>query len=235
MKTVEIEINGDSLLAYVSFYDKSILKKLQKIDEGDFDFVDFCSQNQKESKFIGRGFDVDSAEFSLKIDGIEIYSGKALCNECYDDDHSVIGEEFEKQHGRQFDSSLSFSDKKIIESDLYFFNNVNKFSYCSIETVECYNSRDLLTIHVDDSFKMSDIEVVVVSIDSGDDGSIAQHVYSQTDLENQIVGVNYKNKFFEFKGGNDEGGANELHWFENDGEGNWDESEDLSEIIESLE
>jgi hypothetical protein len=43
MKTVEVNIEGNSLLAYVTFYDEDILSKLNGIDEGEYDFIDFSS------------------------------------------------------------------------------------------------------------------------------------------------------------------------------------------------
>ena len=69
---------------------------------------------------------------------------------------------------------------------------------------------------------------------SGDNGSIAQKLYSATRLERQVFGVKYKGEFFEFHGGNDEGGTNDVSWFERNGD-KWTDSEAIHERIAEID
>ena len=66
MKTVEVNIEGNSLLAYVTFYNEDILSKLNEMDEGEYDFIEFSSANQKESIFLGRGF-CEDGDINLNV------------------------------------------------------------------------------------------------------------------------------------------------------------------------
>ncbi|MDB4244249.1 hypothetical protein N9822_00360 [bacterium] len=74
MKTVAVNIEGNSLLAYVTFYDEDILSKLNEIDEGEYDFIEFSSEHKKSSTFLGRGF-CEDGNLSLKVsvDGTEVF------------------------------------------------------------------------------------------------------------------------------------------------------------------
>ena len=62
--------------------------------------------------------------------------------------------------------------------------------------------------------------------------SLACQICRYTGLENQIFGVKYKDEFHEFFGGFDEGGTNDIIWFEN--QGVWNDADVLTEKIEDL-
>ena len=80
MKTVEITVTGNSLLAYVTLYDEDILEKLNDIEQ--FDFVDFRNGQEKKSVFLGRGFcETGSLTSEVSVDGVKIFSGDYFWDE----------------------------------------------------------------------------------------------------------------------------------------------------------
>ncbi|MDB4244250.1 hypothetical protein N9822_00365 [bacterium] len=64
---------------------------------------------------------------------------------------------------------------------------------------------------------------MLLDVDSGNSDSITQQLYSYTSLEKQVFGIKYKGEFFEFYGGEDQGGTNDVYWFER---GDIDEQQD---------
>ena len=78
------------------------------------------------------------------------------------------------------------------------------------------------------------MSLVLLYVYSGDNGSIAQKLYSATRLEKQVFGVKYKGVFFEFYGGEDEGGTNDVYWFERDDK-TWTDSEAIQERIDEID
>ena len=53
MKSITIDISGTSLLAYVTFFDEEIFNKIRKMEKGEFDFGDLCSDFEKKSVRLG--------------------------------------------------------------------------------------------------------------------------------------------------------------------------------------
>ena len=47
MKTVEVNITGNSLLAYVTLFDEDMHGQLNEMEEGGFDYHDFRSEHEK--------------------------------------------------------------------------------------------------------------------------------------------------------------------------------------------
>ena len=89
-----------------------------------------------------------------------------------------------------------------------FLADADKYKYCSLETVQCYKSPYTIQIEAEDDFKLSDLSLVLLDVDSGNANSITQKLYSATRLEKQAFGIKYKGEFFEFDGGEDQGGSN---------------------------
>lgn len=236
MKQIEVSIKGNSPLAYVTFYNHDILMKLNEMDEGEYDFIDFSSAHVKKSVFLGRGFCGDgSLSFGVSLEGEELFHGGIYLIE--DEDFSVdeIKEQFQAAYGddEDYEKCLIARQSDCLEADNHFFADASKYKFCSLETVKCYKSLDTISIEVDDDFKLSDLSLVLLSVDTGAIGSITQELYYATRLESQGFGIKYKDKFFEFYGGNDEGGSNQIYWFERNGE-TWTESEVITERIDEL-
>lgn len=236
MKHLEVSIKGNSRLAYVTFYNDDILMKLNEMDEGEFDFIDFSSENGKKSVFLGRGFCEDgSLSLCVSVDGVELFHGGLYLIDYEDASVEEIKEQFQADYGddEEYEKCLVARQSDCLDADNHFFADASKYKYCSLETVECYKSPDTINIEVDDDFKLSDLNLVLLDVDSGDSGSITQKLYLATGLEKQAFGIKYRDKFFEFYGGNDHGGSNEIYWFERNG-AMWTESETISERIEEL-
>jgi len=235
MKTVEVKITGNSLLAYVSFYDAEILDRLTEMEEGEYDFLDFSAEHKKFEVFLGRGFgDEGDLNFSVLVNGEEILETEIIYADYGDEPIEEIKALFLDEQDMEYDESLSAKSSGIHGGDKHFFSQVNRYTYCSLETVQCDEATDSITIEVDDDFKLSDLDVQVVMVDSGGDGSISQLIYGETGLEGQVIGVQYKGNFYEFTGGNDEGGLNEIFWYKKDETG-WGAADDLKDRIEELE
>ena len=56
MKTVEVNITGNSLLAYVTLFDEDMHGQLNEMEEGGFDYHDFMSEHEKKCVRPGWGF-----------------------------------------------------------------------------------------------------------------------------------------------------------------------------------
>lgn len=235
MKTVEVNIRGDSNLAYVSFYNKEILRKLQDMEEGEYDFIDFSNEHEKKTVFLGRGYCEDGdLTVSVKIDGEHVYDGNIFRFEYFGDSEQELKERFKEDCDEEFDETLSANMKDVIFAHEHYFQNANQFDYCSLECVECYVASDKLTILVEKDFKLSDLNFILLSIPDFGQPNITHNLAKATRLEHQIFGVEYKGKCYEFLGENNEGGSNEIHWFERNGE-TWTESEVIQERIGELE
>ena len=237
MKTVEVNIKGNSLLAYVTFYNDDILTKLNEMDEGEYDFIDFSIAHQKKSVFLGRGFCEDgSLWLDVSVDDEELFHGGVYLIDYENAPIEEIKEQFQADYGddREYEECLVARQNDCLDADSHFFADARKYTYCSLETVECYKSPNKISFEVDDDFKLTDLSLVLLDVDSGDSGSITQKLYAITRLEKQAFGIKYKGNFFEFHGGEDEGGSNEIRWFERDGD-KWTDSEAIDERIDDLE
>jgi len=237
MKTVAVNIEGNSLLAYVTFYDEDILSKLNEIDEGEYDFIDFSSEHEKGGAFLGRGFCEDgNLNLNVSVDSTEQFNGGLY----YIDDEYCPADEieqlFQDDYGEDedYEKCLIAKSSDCLDADSHFFADADKYKYCSLETVQCYKSPYTIQIEAEDDFKLSDLSLVLLDVDSGNANSITQKLYSATRLEKQAFGIKYKGEFFEFDGGEDQGGSNEIYWFERNGE-TWTGSEAIQERIEELE
>jgi hypothetical protein len=238
MKKVQINVEGNSLLAYVTFYSEDILSKLQSIEDGEYDFLDFSDEHGLKSIFLGRGFCEDGEiNFTASIDGTSIFDGEVNWIDYGNDfaNDAEIRKTFKEDFGDDvdYDDCLIAKASDALEAGKHFFADASTYKYCSLETVECYTSSDSLEIEVDDNFKLSDLSMVKLDLDSGYEGSITQKLYHATDLEGQYFGVKYKGEFYEFHGGNDEGGSNNISWFERNND-EWIDSEAISERIDEL-
>ena len=235
MKTVEVNIEGNSLLAYVTFYNEDILSKLHEMDEGEYDFIEFSSENEKKSVFLGRGFCEDGdVEVSVKVDGEKVYDGDIFRFEYYGDSEQQLKKQFKDDYDEEFDETLSANMKDVIFAREHYFQNANQFDYCSLECVECYAASDKLKILVEDDFKLSDLNFILLSIPDFGQPNITHNLAKATRLEHQIFGVEYKGKCSEFLGENNEGGSNEIYWFERKGD-EWSDAEAIHERIDDLE
>ena len=237
MKTVELNIKGNSLLAYVTFYDEDILSKLNGIDEGEYDFIDFSSEHEKGGAFLGRGFCEDgNLNLNVSVDGTELFDGGLY----YIDDENCPVDEikqiFQDDYGKDedYEKCLIAKSSECLDADSHFFANAGNYKYCSLETVQCYTSPYTIQIEAEDDFKPSDLSLVLLDVDSGNADSITQKLYSATRLEKQVFGVKYKDDFFEFYGGEDEGGTNDVYWFERDDK-TWTDSEAIQERIDEID
>lgn len=240
MKTVEVNIRGNSLLAYVTLYDEGILEKLNDIEQ--YDFVNFRNEHEKKSVFLGRGFcETGSLTSEVSVDGVKIFSGDYFWDE---DDQGETYEEkianIKEENNVDYESCLVAPAKNSLDCANHFLRDVGKFKYCSLETVQCYKSVDMIKIEVEDDFKISDLDLILIDTEGGGRGSLpgsvslADNLYSYTNLEKQVLGVKYNGQFFEFFGGDDEGGSNQIYWFERNGD-TWAETEAINERIDELD
>ena len=234
MKTVEINISGDSLLAYVTFYDEDILEKLNDIEQ--YDFINFSTEHTKKSVFLGRGFcETGNLISEVSVDGVKIFSGDYFWDEdCYGETYEEKIATIKEEDNVDYENCLIAPAEGSLEISDHFLTDVDKFKYCSLETVRCYKSADTIIIEAQDDFKITDLDLILIDTDSGGRGSLGHSLYSFTNLEKQVLGVKYKGEFFEFYGGEDEGGSNEIYWFERNGD-KWTDSEAIQERIDELE
>ena len=236
MKTVEVNIRGNSLLAYVTFYDDEILGKLNEMDEGEYDFVNLSMEHEKGGAFLGRGFCEDgNLNLNVSVDGTELFNGGYYF---LDDENCPINEIkqlFQDDYGKDedYEKCLIAKQSDCLEANEHFFADAGNYKYCSLETVQCYTSPYTIQIEAEDDFKLADLSLVLLDVDTGNADSITQKLYAATRLEKQAFGIKYKGEFFEFDGGEDQGGTNDVSWFERNGD-KWTDSEAIHERIAEI-
>jgi hypothetical protein len=236
MKNIQITIKGKSQFAYIAFYDAEILGKLNEIEDGEFDLLDFIQEHSKYDEkcesVLGHGFCMEYDPI-IKVcnGGTELYNGKIYQTE-YDGDISKMKTVFKQDYGVEYDDVISNGDEEMLGVDSCFFSNANKYKYCSLEKVECIESISSIDIEVEDDFRLTDLKIIFTCMDDGAEDSITQNLYQETGFENQVFGIKYKGVFYRF-GGQEVGGGNEFFWYENNNN-SWAPSSEISSRIEEL-
>lgn|GEM_PF-6551623 len=206
------------------------------MQEGDYDFIDFVTQNKKKQVFLGRGFCMDCDPIvKISCDGKEVYNDTIYWNNNRPPDVTIAEMKslFADDHDKDFDDVLSNGELAALKADSHFFTDANKYKYCSLEKVECIGSRSSISISVQDDFRFSDLKVRMLNLDVDEEGSITNLIWKETGLGDQVLGIEYDFHFYEFEGGEDEGIGQEIIWFENITE-TWSPALELSGRIMEL-
>ena len=237
MKKIELTIEGQSLIANITFYDGEILKNLQETEEGEFDLLDFISEYQKHDVMLGRGFCTECEPIIKVLCGDEVLYKGGIYKKYSDpnDDISKIKKDFKEENDVEYDDVISgFGDfERNLNTDAHFFKNINTYKYCSLEKVECIAANSSVCIEVEDDFKLSDLEIIFMAMDSGDNNSLSQRLYEETGLEAEVFGVKYKKVFYEFEGNDYTGGDSEFVWLKNN-DSTWMPACEIESRIEEL-
>ena len=233
MKSIKIDLNGKSLLVYVTFFDEEIFNKISEMEKGEFDFGDLCSGFEKKRVHLGRGFDPNWADSTVTLDDQVILNKKPVREFNCDYTEYEIATELKEDYEELYEESLIARGKDIISADEHFFSDAENYKYCSLESVECHESSSAVYFEVEDDFKLPDLRFVLLEIEDAT-SSLACGICTHTRLENQIFGVKYKDEFHEFFGGFDEGGFNDISWLERT-QGGWNDADALIQIIEDRE
>lgn len=241
MKTLEFQFTGGGTpVVFVCFYNEDFKDKLKAEDANFFDQLDFLSANEAKSIWLGRGMcregwhTVEISQDGERVDvndHVYIYEG---ANPPTDDDKETFRDDNDVEYGTVLTASYS----AMIDShrDNRIFGDIDKYFYASVEKVETYSASASVTIEVEDDWKWTDFDVVYVDMDSGGSWgeSFTQEMYADTNLEQELFGINYKGKLYEVQS-EYEGGTSEWTYYEKDQDGNWNISDDVTELMEEKE
>ena len=240
---LRFEVQGKSPLVYLTFYNDDFEKNLAKVNADDFDRIDFQLANEVKSFIPGEGLEVG------EINDVKVFKNDELI---YEDSRTYIKEDIENDEewknellesgmmivknedsGADIDNILS--DKQNIEvSNLWTTLNdfTQKYNYCSIEKVECYKAKGTVTIDIEEDIvpHYEDFEWVTMGYDTDTKGLAAGLV--SCGIDTSLIGVKYKNTFYQFDCTN-EGGFNEYTYYKKV-DGQWDWAEDIQSKIEEM-
>ena len=163
-------------------------------------------------------------------DQVLVNNGPVYEFACDATEYDKIASEFEEENEELYEECLIAHRKDNVSADEHYFNDAENYKYCSLESVECYESSSAVYFEVEDDFKLSDLRFVLLEIEDAT-SSLACQICRYTRLESQIFGVKYKDEFHEFFGGFDEGGFNDISWLERT-QGGWNDADALIQIIE---
>lgn len=241
MKTLEFQFTGGGTpVVFVCFYNEDFKDKLNAEDANFFDQLDFLSANEAKSIWLGRGMCRES-DPTLQIfqDGNPVElpedANEVFLYEGANPPTSEDKEYFMNMNDQEYGTVLIGSYDSMIDShrDNRVFGDIDKYFYASVEKVETYSASASVTIEVEDDWKWTDFDVVYVDMDSGGSWgeSFTQEMYAYTNLEQELFGIKYKGKLYEVQS-EYEGGTSEWTYYEKDKDGNWNISDDVTELME---
>ena len=227
---LRFEVQGKSPLVYLTFYNDDFEKNLAKENADDFDRINFQLANEVDGCIPGEGLE-------LGPDSVKVYKNNELIYEDFEyledvdeeNAHSPIVVNYES--GADIDNLLS--DMQNIEAssfDTTLNDFTQKYNYCSIEKVECYKAAGTVTIDIEEDIvpHYKDFEWVTMCYDTED---LAKKLLS-FGIDTSLIGVKYKNTFYQFDCTN-EGGFNEINYYKKV-DGKWEWAEDIEEKINEM-
>jgi hypothetical protein len=229
---LRFEVQGKSPLVYLTFYNDDFEKNLAKInsEELSYNYNDFLQENEVESLNPGQGLEIGP-------DSVKVFKNNELI---YEDFEYVEDVEQENTHPpivlvSEFDAEVTnvLSHKQNIEVSSFwteFSDFTQKYNYCSIEKVECYKAAGTVTIDIKEDIvpHYKDFEWVTMGYDTG---GLASKLVS-FGIDTSLIGVKYKNTFYQFECTN-EGGFNEINYYKKV-DGKWEWAEDIEEKINEM-
>ena len=242
MGKLTFKFAGQEKIVFATFYNNEFKKQLQSASESDFNQLDFMSEHETKSVWIGRGLGTEGRAHitSLTVD---------------DNDEDVKSEHFEENRILLFDGDPSSTedqqefeeveqvtfgkvligtyDESIdISKDNNFFGDADQYSFATIEIVETIKASGSVTIETEADWQTTDFRVIFADVDTGGGwgDSFTQEVYRITGLEKEPLGIQYKDKFYEIDV-EYEGGSNEWYYFENK-DGTWEESYEIEALFD---
>ena len=240
MKTkLRFEVQGKSPLVYLTFYNDDFEKNLAKVNADDFDRIDFQLANEVKSFIPGEGLEVGEINDVKVFKNDElIYEDSRLHNkEDIENDEEWRNEVLESGMMIVWNQDSSaiidnvLSDKQNIEASDFgttLDDFTQKYNYCSIEKVECYKAEGTVTIDIEEDIvpHYKDFEWVTMGYDTE---GLARMLPG---IDTSLIGVKYKNTFYQFDCTN-EGGSNEFEYFKKV-DGQWDWAKDFQYKIEEM-
>jgi len=229
---LRFEVQGKSPLVYLTFYNDDFEKNLAKENADDFDRINFQLANEVDGCIPGEGLE-------LVPDSVKVYKNNELIYEDFEyledvdeeNAHAPIVVNYES--GADIDNLLS--DMQNIEAssfDTTLNDFTQKYNYCSIEKVECYKAAGTVTIDIEEDIvpHYKDFEWVTMGYDTDTKGLAAGLV--SCGIDTSLIGVKYKNTFYQFDCTN-EGGFNEINYYKKV-DGQWEWAEDIEEKINEM-
>jgi len=216
-KKLTFNFKGYSTICFVSFYNDQFKDDLNKIEKDNFDHLDFLQEHELKSFWLGKGMNNESEPkptveilendkpIQLKSNDVFIYDGD-YSNE--DDQKS-----FEEINGHKYNEVLTGSYNSMLDLgyDKNYLANTKDYQFAVIERFNPYEAKASIVIDVDDNYSIADFEIIWLDFDSN---GFAGVVYSYTGLENEIVGIKYKDKIYDLDPGEHNGPGSEYIYFE---------------------
>lgn len=237
---LRFEVQGKSPLVYLTFYNDDFEKNLAKENADDFDRINFQLANEVDGCIPGEGLEMG------EINNVKVFKNDELIYEDdwiyekYDIENEKWGNELlekgmmivrNNDSGADIDNLLS--DMQNIEAsnfDTTLNDFTQKYNYCSIEKVECYKAAGTVNIDIEEDIvpHYKDFEWVTMGYDTE---GLAKKLLS-FGIDMSLIGVKYKNTFYQFDCTN-EGGFNEINYYKKV-DGKWEWAEDIEEKINEM-
>ena len=245
MKKLTFNFSGKDKIVFVNFYNEKFKSDLEAADADNFNQLDFMSEHEAKSVWIGRGLGTEGGVHitSLTIDNNEKDVFEQHFGEhrlfLFDGDPSIKEDqtEFEEVEGVAYDTVLigTYDASIDISKDSKFFGDADKYKFATIEIVENYKASGSVTIEVEEDWKSTDFQVIFADVDTGGGwgDSFTQEVYRITGLEKEPLSIVYRGKFYEIDC-EYEGGSNEWYYFENK-DGAQEESYEIEALFDEMD
>ena len=235
-KKITLNFKGYSTICFVSFYNEQFKEDLDTIEKDNFDHLDFLQEHELKSLWLGKGMNSESEPkptveilendipIQLKSNGVFIYDGD------YSDKDDQ--KNFEELNGYKYDEVLTGSYASMLDLgyDENYLANTSNYQFAAIEKFQPAEAKASIVIDVDDKYSINDFEIIWLDFDSS---GFAEEVYSNTGLEKEIVGIKYKDKFYDLNPGEHNGPGSDYRYFEKFDE-TFEQSYDIGDKITDL-
>ena len=239
---LRFEVQGKSPLVFLTFYNDDFEKNLAKENPEEFSdiYMDFLQENAVNSLIPGQGLELGYCSVKVFKNDELIYEDKGTVDkEDIEEDEERKNELLESgmmittNHMSDAGIDNVLSDKQNIEvSNLWTTLNdfTQKYNYCSIEKVECYKAEGTVTIDIEEDIvpHYKDFEWVTMGYDTE---GLARMLLSY-DIDTSLIGVKYKNTFYEFSWSYT-GGSNAFTYYKKV-DGKWEWAEEIEEKINEM-
>jgi len=224
MKKLELKFSGQGYLAYISFFDKTLVDATNE----DSDLLDLIQENEKFSWVVATGLEFSECNLAVNV---KVSGEKDLKTRVVESDETLTDAEFEQQFGCSRDSVLVYDFSKT-ESPLLRsgYSEDDTICYAILEVVKPVSSGGTVAFEVEDDFCLSDIQLAAADFDCISEYNLEALIYPKLNgMEREIRSVEYRGKFYPISDLGSVGGHNYFYGFERHEE--WRESPVLEDLL----
>lgn len=191
MKELKLTFGGKGYLAFISFFDKTVMEAIDQAGSDGIDPLDLIQENEKLNWVVATGLEFCECNLAVTIE----LDGKQTIQTTIVEIHEEhTDSEFEQEFGCSRDSVLVY-DHSAMERPMEGsgFSERDDLCYAILEVVESDSSGGAVTFDVFDDFCLSDIQVVATDFDCESETNLEELIYLNLNgMEREIRAVRYK-------------------------------------------